>query len=386
MRRALAEAERGRGAVEPNPMVGAIVVAGGEAVGVGHHERFGGPHAEVHALDRAGGRARGATLYVTLEPCCHHGKTPPCTDAVLRAGVGRVVVAHRDPFPRVAGGGLERLRAAGLEVLTEVEGDAARRLNAPYLKRLLLEMPFVTAKWAMTLDGRTAASSGDSRWISNARSRALVHEVRGRMDAILVGVGTTLADDPELTARPPGPRVAARVVLDGGLRLPPDGKLARTARETPVWVATTRHAPADRLEALRALGCEILPFESDAGRTVPVGPLLRELAGRGVTNLLVEGGGAVLGSFFDAGQVDAVDVFVAPRVEGGPPRHTPARGRGFARMADAWRLDRPEIRVVDGDVRVEGRLAGGPWTVAVGLAGAGPAEAPPLDGRESGPI
>src|SRR3954466_722160 len=219
MERALALAERGRGAVEPNPLVGAVVVRDGTCVGEGWHQRYGGPHAEVHALAAAAEAARGATLYVTLEPCCHFGKTPPCTDAVLAAGVRRVVASMADPFPRVAGGGLDRLRAAGLEVEVGLLEDEARRLNAPYLKRLTTGLPYVTAKWAMTLDGKTAVASGDSRWISGPRSRALVHELRGRMDAILVGIGTALADDPLLTARPPGPRVACRVVLDGAARL-----------------------------------------------------------------------------------------------------------------------------------------------------------------------
>ena len=369
MRQALREAARGRGAVEPNPMVGAVVVADGAVVGVGHHERFGGPHAEVMALAVAGDAARGATLYVTLEPCCHHGKTPPCTAAVLRAGIARVVAAHRDPFPQVDGGGLARLRAAGVEVAVEVEGDAARTLNAPYLKRVLLGLPFVTAKWAMTLDGRTAAATGDSRWISNPGSRALVHEVRGRMDAILIGVGTALADDPELTARPPGPRTPARVVLDGRGRLPATGKLARTARETPVWVATTDHAPAAHLAALEALGCVVLRFPtSEAAAAVPILPLLAELTRRGATNLLVEGGGRVLGAFFDAAQVDAVDVYLAPKVEGGTHRHTPVQGRGVAAMADAWEIDCPEITAVAGDVRIQGRLARGPWATALAMA------------------
>ncbi len=244
MRRALAEATRGLGRVEPNPMVGAVVVRDGQLVGVGHHARFGGPHAEIEALVQAGNLARGATLYLTLEPCCHFGKTPPCTDAVLDAGVARVVAAMRDPFPRVAGGGLARLRAAGLVVEVGLGANAARRLNAPYLKRLATGLPYVTAKWAMTLDGKTATASGDSRWISGPRSRALVHELRGRMDAILVGIGTALADDPELTARPSGPRQPARVVLDGACRLPATSRLAQTGTRGPRLGG--RHRPRPR--------------------------------------------------------------------------------------------------------------------------------------------
>src|SRR4051812_10972491 len=245
MRRALAEAGRGRGRVEPNPMVGAVVVRDGQPVGVGHHARFGGPHAEGVALAEAKDAACGATLYVTLEPCCHVGKTPPCTDAVLGAGIRRVVAAMPDPFPKVAGGGLARLRTAGLEVEVGLLDDAAARLNAAYLKRVTTGLPYVIAKWAMTLDGKTAVASGDSRWISGPRARALVHELRGRMDAILVGIGTALADDPQLTARPPGPRCAARVVLDSAARLPHDGRLARTAREVPVWLAVNENAPPE---------------------------------------------------------------------------------------------------------------------------------------------
>ena len=354
MGRALAEADRGRGLVEPNPMVGAVVVREGRVVGVGHHERFGGPHAEVFALARAGGQAEGATLYVTLEPCCHQGKTPPCTDAVLRAGIARVVAAMRDPFPKVDGGGASRLRSAGVEVEVGLMADEARRLNGPYLKRLAVGLPYVTAKWAMTLDGKTAAASGDSRWISGPRSRALVHEVRGRMDAIVAGIGTVLADDPQLTARPPGPRAPIRVVLDGSARLPIDGQLARTAREVPVLVAVTERAPLDRRCALEALGCEVLPFSGEG--TVPVVSLLEELGRRGVTNLLVEGGGTVLGAFLDAEQVDEVDVFLAPLLEGGSHGFSPARGSGHPSMSEAPRLDRHEVSVVDGDVRLRGTI------------------------------
>jgi diaminohydroxyphosphoribosylaminopyrimidine deaminase/5-amino-6-(5-phosphoribosylamino)uracil reductase len=354
MRRALAEAERGRGAVEPNPLVGAVVVQNGRIVGVGHHARFGGPHAEVAALQAAGVAARGATLYVTLEPCCHHGKMPPCTEAIKRAGIRRVVAAFTDPFPRVAGGGLEALRSAGIEVESGRLETEARRLNAPYLKLLATGRPYVTAKWAMTLDGKTATATGDSRWISGPRARSLVHALRGRMDAIAIGIGTALADDPQLTARPPGPRRAARVILDSAARLRLESRLVRSAGETPVWVAVTERADAERRAALTARGCEILAFPG--GGLVPVVPLLEELGRRRVTNLLVEGGGTVLGALLDAGQVDAVDVFVAPILAGGAAAPGPARGSGCQRIAEALRLDRLEASIIDGDLRLQGTI------------------------------
>ncbi|HEU5116788.1 MAG TPA: bifunctional diaminohydroxyphosphoribosylaminopyrimidine deaminase/5-amino-6-(5-phosphoribosylamino)uracil reductase RibD, partial [Isosphaeraceae bacterium] len=233
MLRALAEARLGLGRVEPNPMVGAVLVKDGRLLSVGHHDRFGGPHAEIHALSNSGSSARGASLYVTLEPCCHTGKTPPCVDAILRAGVTRVVAAMRDPFPRVAGGGFARLSEAGVEVEVGIEEQAARTLNAPYLKRLTTGRPYVIAKWAMTLDGKTAVRGGQSQWISGPRSRALVHELRGRVDGLISGIGTVLADDPLLTARPAGPRQAVRVVLDSSARLPLSSRLVQTAGECP---------------------------------------------------------------------------------------------------------------------------------------------------------
>ncbi|CAN5909925.1 bifunctional diaminohydroxyphosphoribosylaminopyrimidine deaminase/5-amino-6-(5-phosphoribosylamino)uracil reductase RibD [soil metagenome] len=354
MRRALAEAALGLGFVEPNPLVGALVVSAGKTVGIGHHPYFGGPHAEVVALARAGEAARGATLYVTLEPCCHFGKTPPCTEAIIRAGIARVVAAMRDPFPRVAGEGFEELRDAGIVVESGLDEAASRRLNAPYLKRLATGMPYVTAKWAMTLDGKTACASGDSRWISSTRSRGLVHELRGRVDGLLVGIGTAMADDPELTARPAGPRQAARIVLDPAARLPTASRLACTAHQAPVWVAVTDRAPLDRREALRSLGCDLLEFPGED--RVPILPLLAELGRRGQTNLLVEGGGRVLGAFLDAGQVDAVEVYMAPILEGGSQAFQPIQGRGFERMAEALRLDRHEVQVIDGDVLVRGTI------------------------------
>lgn len=356
MRRAVAEAAKGLGSVEPNPLVGAVLVREGHLLAVGHHARFGGPHAEVEALRRvAADEARGATLYVTLEPCCHHGKTPPCTTAILDAGITRVVAAMRDPFPRVAGGGIEQLRSRGVEVVVGVAEESARRLNAPYLKRLATGRPYVTAKWAMTLDGKTAVAGGDSFWISSPRSRALVHELRGRMDAILVGVETVRADDPMLTARPPGPRTAVRVVLDSRGRAPTSSRLVTTAASIPTLIATTGLADPTRLDALRAAGCEVLRFSGED--RVPIGSLLDALGARGWTNILVEGGGRVAGSFLDAGELDAVEVFLAPILEGGDHDRTPVRGRGCDRMRDALRLAETEVRQIDGDVALRGVLS-----------------------------
>jgi diaminohydroxyphosphoribosylaminopyrimidine deaminase / 5-amino-6-(5-phosphoribosylamino)uracil reductase len=367
MHRALAEAARGRGRVEPNPMVGAAVVQDGRLVGYGHHANFGGPHAEVVALERVG-PVKGATLYVTLEPCRHHGKTPPCTELIISSGVARVVAAMRDPFPQVAGGGFARLREAGVAVDCGIGEREARRLNGPYLKRLATGRPYVIAKWAMTLDGKTATAGGDSRWITRPRSRSLVHERRGEMDAIVIGVGTALADDPELTARPEGPRRAVRVILDSAARLPPDGKLARTARETPVCVVVTDRAKKERLELLRAVGCEILEFPNSD--QVPIAQLLDALGRRQFTNVLVEGGGRVLGSFWDASEVDEVDVFVAPIIEGGGHAASPVRGAGVDLMARALRVERPEVSQIDGDVRVQG-IVPRPWREAAETSGSG---------------
>jgi diaminohydroxyphosphoribosylaminopyrimidine deaminase / 5-amino-6-(5-phosphoribosylamino)uracil reductase len=352
MKRALELAERGRGYVEPNPLVGAVVVRDGESVGEGWHRRFGEAHAEVNALAAAGEAARGATFYVTLEPCCHHGKTPPCTEAVIRAGVRRVVTAITDPFPEVAGQGSANLRAAGVEVAVGVEEAAARRLNAPYLKLLATGRPYVHAKWAMTLDGKIATRTGDSRWISNEASRRRVHVLRGRMDAIVVGIGTALADDPMLTARPPGPRAATRIVLDRRGRLPPDSKLARTAREIPTLLFTTSKGEPCAAE-LRALGCEVVCLPA-GDRRPDVEPIVEELGRRRMTNLLVEGGAGVLGGFLDGGAIDEVHVFVAPMLIGGREAATAISGLGGERIADAYRLSEWKTELLEGDLYIHG--------------------------------
>lgn len=343
MRLALGLAEQGRGSVEPNPMVGAVLVRDGKIMGTGWHQRYGQAHAEVHALNEAGSNARGSTLYVTLEPCCHHGKTPPCTDAIIQAGIHRVVAAMADPFPRVAGGGIERLRQNGIPVEIGILEEESRRLNAPYLRLLQSGRPYVHVKWAMTLDGKIATSSGDSRWISNERSRERVHALRGNMDAIVVGIGTVLADDPQLTARPEGPRLATRIILDHQARIPLESILVKTATTVPMLVVTAENAPPERVALLRGRGCEVLAVAD-------LNALLTELGNRRWTNILVEGGAGVLGSFLDARVIDEVHVFVAPTLAGGQAAPGPVGGIGVDRMKNAIGLERLKLEELDGDI------------------------------------
>jgi len=329
MRRALALAARGRGSVEPNPMVGCVIVRAGQVVGEGWHRRFGGPHAEVHALREAGPQAKGATCYVTLEPCCHHGKTPPCTDALQASGVRRVVVAMRDPFPKVAGRGFRLLRGAGIEVVAGLSEREAAELNAPYLKLLRTGRPWVILKWAQSLDGRIATRSGDSQWISGERSRAWVHRLRGRVDGILVGRGTVLRDNPTLTCRLGRPRrQAVRLVLDRRLRTPLVSGIVRTAHRVPTMIVAERgEVDYRRAVALRKAGVEVVGICNGPGG-LDLSELLDELGRRRWTNLLVEGGGQAIGSFVDAGLADEAYVFVSPRLIGGTTAVSAVGGLG----------------------------------------------------------
>src|SRR5438105_2698575 len=314
MLRAIDLARRGQGFVEPNPMVGCVIVQGEEVVGEGWHQQFGGPHAEVHSLTAASERAKGATMYVTLEPCCHHGKTPPCCDAVIAAGPKRIVVAMRDPFPQVAGGGLKRLAAAGIDVELGLHEAEAQALNAPYLKLLATSQPWVIAKWAMTLDGKIATRAGYSKWISGEAARQVGHQLRGRVDAIIVGRKTAQLDDPLLTARPEGSapaRIATRIVLDSMASLPNFSQVVRTAPKVPTLIANDPDAPEKELRRLAAAGCEVLPF-APPSRYERLVQLLDELGRRRMTNILVEGGASLLGSLFDAKLIDEVHVLSLP--------------------------------------------------------------------------
>jgi diaminohydroxyphosphoribosylaminopyrimidine deaminase / 5-amino-6-(5-phosphoribosylamino)uracil reductase len=359
--RALELAARGQGHVEPNPMVGCVIARDGAVVGEGWHRKFGGPHAEVEALKIAGSRANGATAYVTLEPCCHHGKTPPCTQALIAAGIEKVVCAQRDPFPKVGGQGIAALQAAGIVVEVGLMEAEARRLNAPYLKLVTTGRPWVIAKWAMTLDGKIATATGDSKWISGEASRAIVHQLRGRVDGIMIGHGTAKADDPLLTARPAGPRIATRIVVDSRAALSTSSQLVHTAREAPVLIAVGHNPPQTNVDHLMAAGCEVLPLPLGEGQgegaAVSIPALLEELGRHRMTNVLVEGGSKLLGALFDAGAIDEVHVFIAPKLIGGASAPSPIAGAGLGKIVKALSVADLEIRHVGDDIYLYGLLS-----------------------------
>jgi len=312
MRKALGLASLGRGKVEPNPMVGAVVVSDQSVVGTGYHSRFGGPHAEINALKAAGSRARGASIYVTLQPCDSHGKTPPCTDALAKAGIRRVVFASRDPLQPSSE---QTLKQLGIEVVHGLLEREADELNAPYFKLVSTGLPYVTAKWAMTVDGRVSIPLPGERWVSSEQSRTHVQRIRGVMDVIMIGIGTVLADDPELTCRIASPRKPLRLVLDSNARIPLDSTLVKTVDIADLTVATTPQAPEDKLAALEKAGCRIMITDGQQGR-VNLRRLLENLGADKVTNVLLEGGPTVFASAFRYKLVDRVMVYTSPKIIG----------------------------------------------------------------------
>lgn len=388
MRRAIELAAQGAGFVEPNPMVGAVLVNDRwKLLGEGFHQKFGGSHAEVEAISDAEVRGnksqlKEAILFVTLEPCCHFGKTPPCTQAIVAAGIRRVIVGRTDPAPHASGGGIAELRAAGVEVevgLLEVE---AKRLTAPFAKLVTTGLPWVIAKWAMTWDGKIATRTGDSQWISNEASRAVVHQLRGHMDAIVIGAETARHDDPLLTARPVGPRVATRVVLDSFAALRTDSQLVRTISQAPLLIVAGPDTPAANAARLRAAGVEVcvLSDESNANEVESAEPpspelpkgvkrirqvdprqLLVELGRRNMTNVLIEGGGGVMGAFADLNLIDEVHVFLGPKLVGGLAAHTPISGLGVDAMPQAAQLIDLKVEVLGDDVHLHGFVSGHSW-------------------------
>ncbi|HBG06711.1 MAG: riboflavin biosynthesis protein RibD [Geobacteraceae bacterium GWC2_58_44] len=351
MRQALALARRGEGKTSPNPAVGCVIVRDGSVVGRGWHKKAGTPHAEVHALNEAGELAAGADVYVTLEPCAHFGKTPPCAEALIAARVARVYVAMVDPNPLVAGAGIEMLREAGIEVEAGLLEEPCRELNRPFIKWIQTGLPYVVLKSALTLDGMSATASGDSRWVTSDRARREVHRLRGKLDAIMVGVGTVLKDDPLLTCRLPGGKDPLRVVVDSTLRIPLHAALFSVRSAAGTIVATCCQDPS-RIDAVSSRGARVLSCRESAGR-VDLADLFRRLGELGVQSILLEGGSHLAGAALRAGLIDSCMIFVAPKFVGGAGTALFA-GEGVSLMKDAIRLEGMTVKRVGVDLLVEG--------------------------------
>lgn len=354
MRRAIELAELGRGRTSPNPMVGALLVKDGVVVGEGFHERVGGPHAEVNALRAAGPQAAGATLYVTLEPCAHHGRTPPCVEAILEADVAGVVVGVLDVNKAVAGRGIRGLAEAGVPLLEGVLEEECKRLNEAYITWTMERRPFVVLKAAASLDGKIATFRGESRWLSTEASRRRVHELRNEVDAVMVGAETVVRDDPELTVRlvEGHLRHPLRVVVDSTLRIPLTSRVLAGRPEAQTLVGTTAKAPLERQEAIGRLGCEVLVLPERNGR-VDLAAMMETLARREVVSLLLEGGGELNAAMLEAGLVDKVLVVLTPTLIGGREAPTILDGLGAGSLSEAWGLVDLHVEEVEGDLHIE---------------------------------
>lgn len=371
MQRALDLAILGQGDVEPNPMVGAVIVRDGQIIGEGYHQKFGGPHAEVNAIGDCRARGHdpaGATMYVTLEPCSHTGKTPPCADALIAAQIAEVVVAMVDPFPAVSGRGVERLRAAGINVTIGDGEAAARDLNAPFIKRVTTGLPWTILKWAQTIDGKVATATGDSKWISGQASRRRVHDLRARVDAVMVGIGTALADDPQLTARDVQiRRHARRVVVDPALQLPPSSQLLQQAKEQGgLTLAASEQAISDtrRAKPLLDAGAELLPLpQRPEFHHLNLEPLLRHLAQQHqATNILIEGGPRLAGSLLQQHLVDEAWIFIAPKIFGDPTAKSAIAGFSAQRITEALQTNLRQVEQLAPDILLRLRLDPNPET------------------------
>lgn len=356
MARALELAARGAGWTNPNPQVGAVIVKDGRIIGEGWHTAYGKLHAEREALAHCTEDPRGATIYATLEPCCHWGKTPPCTEAIIEAGIARVVVGAPDPNPLVAGKGFEVLREAGIEVIEDVLLDECRAINEVFFHYIQTGLPLVIAKYAMTLDGKIATRTGTSRWITSEAARAKVHEDRHRYAAVMVGIGTVLADDPELTSRIPNKETKnpLRVVVDSSARTPLTSKLVQTAHEIPTIIAVAAQAPAERIAALEEAGCEVFVSQVAEHDRVDLLALLAYLGKeKSIDSVIVEGGATLLWSFFAEGLVDRVQAYIAPKVFGGAGAPSPVQGLGVETPASAIQCSTPTITRLGQDILLE---------------------------------
>lgn len=352
---ALELAEKGRGKVEPNPMVGAVLVKNGEIVGKGYHQVFGGAHAEIHAINEGKANCKGSTLYVSMEPCAHHGKTAPCVDAIIKSGITKVVTTVIDPNPITSGKGIHKLKEAGIEVTLGVMESQATRLNSPFFKLMQKGLPYVIVKWAMSLDGKIATQTGDSRWITSEESRTYVHKIRGQVDGILVGINTVLRDDPLLTCRLEGGRNPKRIIIDSNAALPLRSRILNTIHESEIIVAVNKNAQQKRIEKLEQLGCTIIQTRDKSDR-VDLKDLFRKLGEMKLTNILVEGGSRVITSMIEERLADKIIVFIAPIIIGGEDAKSPILGKGVDTVDEAVKINEITVKSFSHDIVIEGIL------------------------------
>ena len=358
MRRAIELAKKGGGYVHPNPLVGCVVVKDGEVIAEGYHEKYGEFHAERNALLHCKSETKGASLYVTLEPCCHYGKTPPCTEIIIERGVKKVFVGILDPNPLVAGKGVKILQDAGIEVEVGLCEDEIRELNKVFLKYITTKRPYVIMKTAMTLDGKIAAFTGDSKWVTNEESRKMVHELRSEMAGVIVGIGTVLADDPMLNVRLEGnPHQPIRIVVDSNLRIPIDSQLVRTATQYRTIVCRDARpcVSTKKIALLYKAGIEIIECQSNNNH-VDINDLMIKLGSLGIDSILLGGGGTLNAAFLEAGCVDEVWAFIAPKIIGGEGAKTPVSGKGIERMSEAINLQNIDIQNINEDILIKGKI------------------------------
>lgn len=354
MRIALDEARKGSGRVSPNPKVGCVVVKNDRILARGYHQRFGGPHAELVALKKAGKEAKGATLYITLEPCCYFGKTPPCANTIIESGIKEVVAAMADPNPANNGRGFKLLRKKGIKVTSGILMKEARALNKPFIERMKKKRPYISLKLAQSIDGKIATRTGESKWISSEGSRAIVQRLRSRHDAIMVGANTIVRDDPLLNIRS-AQRQPARIVVDSRLRIPVNARIFSKDSPAEVIIATTKRAPIKKEKALVRKGAKILSIKNNSSR-VDLKALMKRLSRMGITSILAEGGGELSASLFSNNLVDKIYLFIAPILIGGRDAVTSLEGEGISRIKDAFKLDNIKLRRIGKDFLVEANV------------------------------
>jgi diaminohydroxyphosphoribosylaminopyrimidine deaminase/5-amino-6-(5-phosphoribosylamino)uracil reductase len=351
MHRAIELAKKGSGYVNPNPLVGAVIVKNGKTIGEGYHEKYGGLHAERNALASCSESAEGATIFVTLEPCCHYGKTPPCTEAIIESKIARVVVGSKDPNPKVAGKGIEILKNAGIEVIEGILKEECDKVNDVFFHYITTNMPFVAMKYAMTMDGKIATYTGKSKWITGEKARQAVQESRNRYSAIMVGIGTVCKDDPLLTCRMEGGRNPIRVVCDTNLSIPLSSKIVKTAKDVPTIIACS-FLDEEKKAILENHGCQVVVLPQD-GAHVSLRAVIKYLADKNIDSVLLEGGGELNFSALESGLVNKAEVYIAPKIFGGRDAKTAVEGNGVEEVDMAYYFEKPEVTTIDCDVLLE---------------------------------